>query len=64
MLSTYRRELPKTQVGSERIFLWELLLSFTYAGLVVAVTLVAVRIIRSSKILDTLFYGKRLDSWT
>lgn len=54
----------KTQVGSERIFLWELLLSFTYAGLVVAVTLVAVRIIRSSKILDTLFYGKRLDSWT
>ena len=54
----------KTQSGSERIFLWELLLSFTYAGLVVAVTLVAVRIIRSSKILDTLFYGKRLDSWT
>lgn len=43
-----------------RTLLWELLLSFGYAALVIAVTLVAVRIIKSNPLLACLCYGKRL----
>lgn len=49
--------------GTDRILMWEILSSCLYASVVVVVTLAVVRIIRSSSVLDTLFYGKRLESW-
>lgn len=43
-----------------RNMMWELLLSFGYAAVVIAVTLVAVCLIKSSDILACLCYGKRI----
>lgn len=49
--------------GTSRIFLWEVMSASIYALVVVAITLIMVKLIRSSSVLDTLFYGKRFDRW-
>lgn len=56
MVKTFLTELPR----GGRVVMWEFVSSFTYATLVVAVTYIVVRIIKSNALLDCLCYGKRL----
>ncbi len=58
MGKTFLNDLPR----DGRIVMWELLLSFAYASIVICTTLVAVRIIKSNALLACLCYGKRLPS--
>lgn len=50
----------KSLKGAERIFLWEALSASVYAFVVIASTLLLVRLLKSNVYFDTLFYGKSL----
>lgn len=55
-------EWLRSQPTTSRTIMWEAIASSSYALIVIALTLIIVRIIRSSAILDLLCYGKRLPS--